>query len=313
MTHTSNLTILDKRFLVELAVFLIPGRSSQSALCRHSRLCLAQAPISGPLLFSCRLKSSNVKAMIGSSIENGAFFNPTAFPPIFVYFLANMIWGALATFFPLYAINHGVTDPGFFFAVYAVALILGRALGARILDSYRRDKVILPSLTAYTVGMTVLAFSTTLKMFILVAIIQATGRSFLMPTLVAHTINLAPIPFEARHVALAKELKRLGLPWTPHVGCFVWDAENTIEAGSPFPANLYFILSLPRFLGIFGSLDAMVEKLVWLPTWHQARLLRRRMGIKFQDIVVMWNSDCPLGPGDDLEALYEKPADVSHG
>ena len=69
-------------------------------------------------------------------------------------------------------------------------LILGRALGGRILDAYRREKVILPCLTAYIVAMTILAFSTTLKMFIFVAVIQATGHSFLMPTLVAHTINL---------------------------------------------------------------------------------------------------------------------------
>ena len=39
--------------------------------------------------------------------------------------------------------------------------------------------------------------------------------------------DLAPIPFEARHVELAKELKRLGLPWAPHVGCFVWDGEGS--------------------------------------------------------------------------------------
>jgi hypothetical protein len=80
--------------------------------------------------------------------------------------------------------------------------------------------------------------------------------------------DLAPLPFEARHVEFAKELKRLGLPWAPHVGCFVWDGEGTIEAGSPFPERIYFILSLPRFLSIFGSIEAIREKLVWLPTWH---------------------------------------------
>jgi len=42
-----------------------------------------------------------------------------------------MIWGALTAFFPLYAIQNGVANPGFFFAAYAFVLILGRALGAR--------------------------------------------------------------------------------------------------------------------------------------------------------------------------------------
>jgi MFS family permease len=145
----------------------------------------------GSLLISCRLKSSDIKPMVDSSIEDSSFFTPKAFPPIFVYFLAHIIWGALATFFPLHAINHGVTNPGLFFAAYAMVLILGRALGGRILDTYQRDRVILPCLTAYIIAMTLLAYSTSLQMFILVAVIQATGHAFLMPALVAYTIDLA--------------------------------------------------------------------------------------------------------------------------
>jgi MFS family permease len=145
----------------------------------------------GSLLISCRLKSSDVKPMVDSSMKDSSFFAPKAFPPIFVYFLAHIIWGALATFFPLHAINHGVTNPGLFFAAYAMVLILGRALGGRILDTYQRDKVILPCLTAYILSMILLAYSTSLQMFILVAVIQATGHAFLMPALVAYTIDLA--------------------------------------------------------------------------------------------------------------------------
>jgi MFS family permease len=102
-----------------------------------------------------------------------------------------MIWGALTTFFPLYAINHGVANPGLFFAAYAMVLIFGRALGGRILDAYRREKVILPCLIAYILSMIILAFSKTLQMFILVAVIQAIGHAFLMPALVAYTLDLA--------------------------------------------------------------------------------------------------------------------------
>lgn len=147
------------------------------------------------LLISSKLKSSALKPMVDSSIEDSSFlssfFNPKAFPPIFVYFIAHIIWGALTAFFPLHAINHGVANPGLFFAAYAVVLILGRALGGRILDAYRRDKVILPCLTAYIAAMTVLAFSKSLPMFILVAVIQGIGHAFLMPALVAYTLDLA--------------------------------------------------------------------------------------------------------------------------
>jgi len=145
----------------------------------------------GSLLISNKLRKSDVKPMVESSAEDSSFFNPKAFPPTFVFFLAHFIWGALVAFFPLHAINTGVTNPGIFFAAYSIVLILGRALGGRILDAYQRDKVILPCLTAYILSMTLLAFSKSLQMFILVAVIQAAGHAFLMPTLVAYTIDLA--------------------------------------------------------------------------------------------------------------------------
>jgi len=72
-----------------------------------------------------------------------------------------------------------------------MVLIFGRALGGRILDAYRREKVILPCLIAYILSMIILAFSKTLQMFILVAVIQAIGHAFLMPALVAYTLDLA--------------------------------------------------------------------------------------------------------------------------
>jgi len=143
------------------------------------------------LFISSKLRRREVRPIIDSSIEDSSFFSPRAFPPIFVYFLTHMIWGALTTFFPLYAINHGVANPGLFFAAYAMVLIFGRALGGRILDVYRREKVILPCLIAYILSMIILAFSKTLQMFILVAVIQAIGHAFLMPALVAYTLDLA--------------------------------------------------------------------------------------------------------------------------
>ena len=122
--------------------------------------------------------------------------------------------------------------------------------------------------------------------------------------------DLAPIPFEPGHVELAKELKRLGLPWTPHVGCFVWDGDGTIEAGSPIPDRIYFILRLPRVLSIFGTIEAMREKLVWLPTWHQARLLCRRFAIEDRELADIWASGRTVSLGDEILVIYQKLAEA---
>jgi hypothetical protein len=125
--------------------------------------------------------------------------------------------------------------------------------------------------------------------------------------------DAAPMPFSMQHVNAASRLKELGLPWTPHVGCFVYDPAGVIEAESPFPGRIYFILSLPRFVKIFGSVEAIGDRLVWLPTWHQARLLGRRLGVGGDEIAALWTYKHSLEPGDELLALYDILADALLG
>jgi hypothetical protein len=127
----------------------------------------------------------------------------------------------------------------------------------------------------------------------------------MMPVPFDPATDLATTPFDERHLLSAQELKRRGLPFNPHVGCFVWDPQKCIAADSPFPSRVYFILSLPRFLDIFGSKQSMIEKLVWLPTWHQSRLLGRTLGIGDDRMVALWHDNPPPSPGDELLQLYQ--------
>ena len=64
-------------------------------------------------------------------------------------------------------------------------------LGGKIFDLYSREKIILPCLSMYIISMVILAFSKTLLMFILVAVIWGVGNAFLIPALVAYTLDLA--------------------------------------------------------------------------------------------------------------------------
>jgi hypothetical protein len=117
--------------------------------------------------------------------------------------------------------------------------------------------------------------------------------------------DLAPVVFDSQTCRLANELKQLGIPWQPHVGCFVWDPDELIKAESPFPYRIYFILSLPRFIDIFGSIEAIAEKLIWLPTWHQARLLCRQLSVPGSAVANIWQSQTPTSAGDELRQIYE--------
>jgi len=141
------------------------------------------------LLITHQLGRRQVHSSEASPVEDGFLFSRKALPPSVIGFFALFIWGAISAFFPLHAINHGVTNPGLFFATMAAMLILGRSLGGKILDLYSREKVILPCLTTYIVSMVILAFSETLPMFILVAVIWGIGHAFLVPSLVVYALD----------------------------------------------------------------------------------------------------------------------------
>ena len=126
-----------------------------------------------------------------SSIEKGFFLDRKAIPPSIINALTLFMWGALAAFFPLYAISHGVTNPGLFFTTMAIMLLLGRVLGGKTLDLYRKERIILFCLFTCVISMAILAFSKTLPLFILVAVIWGIGNAFLMPSLVPYTLDRA--------------------------------------------------------------------------------------------------------------------------
>ncbi len=104
---------------------------------------------------------------------------------------------------------------------------------------------------------------------------------------------------------MAAQLKEAGLPWKPHVGCFVWDRDEQINVPSPFPEHIYFILNLGRFLEIFESIEKIIEKLIWVPTWHQARILCDKLGINKNEIMDTLLHEKYTSADDEVLLLYK--------
>ena len=116
--------------------------------------------------------------------------------------------------------------------------------------------------------------------------------------------DLAPMPFDERICRRALEMKKSGLEWRPQVGCFVWDPDEFIKPASPFPGRIYFVLSLARFIEIFDKTEQMTRKLVWLPTWHQAPLVCRQLGIT-DEVFEKQRQRCPSSqPVEELLGIY---------
>jgi MFS family permease len=143
------------------------------------------------LSFTFKLNKTQGLPLESQTVQSQPFLSREALPPSMMAFMVNIIWGAVTAFFPLYSVKQGVTNPGFFFGAYAIIIILFRVSGGKISDVYGRNKVILPCLIIVIISMTILSFSTTLPMFILVAVIWGIGMAFLYPTLVAYALDRA--------------------------------------------------------------------------------------------------------------------------
>jgi MFS family permease len=143
------------------------------------------------LLITLRLERRPIPPMENPSPREGVLLSRKAVAPSILNFFNFVMWGALTAFFPLYALNHGVTNSGFFFTVIAIMFFLGRTLGGRILDLYSRDRVIPFLLVMSLISMVLLAFSKNLPMFILVAVIWGIGNALLTPAILAYVLDRA--------------------------------------------------------------------------------------------------------------------------
>jgi MFS family permease len=143
----------------------------------------------GSFLINSNLGKREVSPLEDSSIASSFFISRKALPASTMAFFFFFIWGALTAFFPLYAIRHGVVNPGLFFTTIAIMLVSSRVLGARIADLYSSEKVILPCLITLIVSLAIIAFSETLSMFVLAASIWGIGHAFFYPSLTVYILD----------------------------------------------------------------------------------------------------------------------------
>jgi MFS family permease len=136
-----------------------------------------------------KLRERQVVPLETSSTVSRFFISREALPASTMSFFFFLIWGAITAFFPLYAIKHGVVNPGLFFTMIAVMIISSRVLGARISDLYSSEKIIVPCLILFVVATAIIAFSRTLSMFVLAGLIWGVGHAFLYPALAVFILD----------------------------------------------------------------------------------------------------------------------------
>ncbi len=143
------------------------------------------------LYISTRFKSREMIPAEDRRSNFSSFLNREALPASLIAFLLNVIWGTLVAFFPLYALRHGVLNPGIFFLFLALTISSGRILGSKLIDRFGHKRIIVPCLIIIIMAIAMLSYSTTIAMFILSAVILGTGWALIYPSLLVHAIENA--------------------------------------------------------------------------------------------------------------------------
>lgn len=110
--------------------------------------------------------------------------------------------------------------------------------------------------------------------------------------------------FSEDEIRLALDMKDRGLNWLPAPGHYVWDEGGLIEAPSPFQERVYYILDLQHFLRRAVTVDNLQAQMVWLPTWRDARLILKHMGIMNETIAERLRKEKALEFERELLTLY---------
>jgi len=112
-----------------------------------------------------------------------------ALPSTWIGFCLGLGIGPLNTFLPIYASARGMQNPGLFFTVQALALLLTRTFAGRLADRRGRALVIVPGMVAAATGIALLPLASSLATFFVSAALWGAGFGCAQPASMALLVD----------------------------------------------------------------------------------------------------------------------------
>lgn len=154
-------------------------------------LLLTGTALSACAFFFCLSLSGQKTTAPGqeSPARNTFLFEWKIVVPAIASFLQYIVWSSVSAFFPLYAVQCGVTNPGLFFSAMAFMMIIGRIFGGKIFEMWRKEKIIVAFMLVSMVALVTLSLSTTLPVFIVAGLLWGIAAAFVFPTCMAYALE----------------------------------------------------------------------------------------------------------------------------
>jgi MFS family permease len=139
-----------------------------------------------------RAKTLKESALTKNTVSKGTIIEKSALKPALVLFFMSLTLASVFTFIPSYAEYRGIKDIGIFFTVYALSFLFARTATGKLYDKYGASIVIVPGMISLILALAILAYATTITVFLIAGILYGLGFSAAQPTLNVVLLKLCP-------------------------------------------------------------------------------------------------------------------------
>lgn len=119
-----------------------------------------------------------------------SLFSREALFPSAIMFAVSLTYGSIVSFLPLFATKQGIANPGVFFTVFAITLLLIRAFAGKLSDIRGRKFVIVPGMVLTALGLWLLSVASSLPVFLASALLYGMGFGLVHPTMMALLVDI---------------------------------------------------------------------------------------------------------------------------
>ncbi len=116
-------------------------------------------------------------------------FSRRALFPAFIALCMTATFGTVVSFLPLLVQTYHLGNPGLFFTVYSVVVVLSRPWAGRWSDRFGRAAVIIPGMMVLAASMAVLAYTTSRQGLLWAAMLQGLGFGAVHPAIMALVVD----------------------------------------------------------------------------------------------------------------------------
>jgi len=119
--------------------------------------------------------------------------------------------GGILTFLPIHALQMGLANPGIWFGVYALCILLSRPIAGPISDKVSRQAVIIPGLILNIAGIVMLALATSSTGLMAAAIVGGLGTGAAQPALMTLAVDQSSVERRGQSLAQFQFFYDLGI------------------------------------------------------------------------------------------------------